>query len=280
VRESLPGAFGIERSSDAAVDSRAGTADPLQTFLRAKSEWLTGMPRLIHPLLLKVLDRVTITLPRRLPLLKKRNDLDGVVKRLHALRSGDMPPRKLLADLRFSWGNAGFSPSLDLLIHLAEHATKTDGPILECGSGLSTLLLGIVAGKRGIPIWSLEHHEGWQQRMTEIVAQYRLQTVNVVHAPLRDYGEFEWYDISAFPADTPFTLAVVDGPPRLTKGGRVGFMPVMGDQLSPDCIIVLDDSFRRSEQRVIADWTAREPMSVREIGTSRSLAELSLSRAC
>jgi hypothetical protein len=231
--------------------------------------------RLRHPFLLKILDRFTITLPRYLPVLNRRNDLSGAIRRLAALPAGEMPSTDLLDDLRFSWGNAGFSPSLDLIEHTARCAISTKGPVLECGSGLTTVVLGALLAKRGVPVWSLEHHRKWRIHMRRMVAKHRLGNVTICRTPLRDYGAFSWYDRPRESLPTDFRLVICDGPPRLTQGGRYGLMPVLGESLADDCVIILDDTYRRSERKVIEAWAEHKPLRTREIGESRSLTEIS-----
>ena len=58
----------------------------------------------------------------------------------HGLRN----PRTL-AWLRQGWGNEGYSADTSYLEAIRHWASRVHGPILECGSGLTTLLLGIVA---------------------------------------------------------------------------------------------------------------------------------------
>ena len=49
-------------------------------------------------------------------------------------------------------------------------------------------------------------------------------------------------------------LAICDGPPGSTKGGRYGFMPNFNDRLAPDAVILLDDADRSGEQKVLQRW--------------------------
>src|SRR5712671_6211054 len=47
-------------------------------------------------------------------------------------------------DLIYGWGNDAWSASEDYLLACLKYALLTDGPMLECGSGLTTIVLGIV----------------------------------------------------------------------------------------------------------------------------------------
>src|SRR5436853_7521373 len=53
--------------------------------------------------------------------------------------------QEVLNDLIYGWGNEGWCGHNEYLAACIEGALTTRGPILECGSGLTTLLLGIIA---------------------------------------------------------------------------------------------------------------------------------------
>ena len=71
--------------------------------------------------------------------------------------------------------------------------TMAGGPILECGSGLTTLLVGVVAQRTGNSVWSLEHLSQWAERVQDDLDKYRIDAVNFYATPLNDYGEYDWY---------------------------------------------------------------------------------------
>ena len=80
-----------------------------------------------------------------------------------------MPSRELLVKLRTGWDNQGWDAKLEYLEEILRRALVTEGPVLECGSGMTTLLLGELAGKRGVETWSLEHHDGWHRRVSKTI---------------------------------------------------------------------------------------------------------------
>lgn len=165
---------------------------------------------------------------------------------------GKRPPDVALVELQRAWGNEGFVAKAEYIAEVVDQLLVTPGPILECGSGLTTLLVAALAGRRGVKGWSLEHHREWRHKVTR-AARRIAPTVTVVHAPLRRYSDFEWYAPSAeLPGD--FRLVICDGPPGTTLGGRFGLVPVMGKSLSPTATILLDDAHRDDEQAIMARW--------------------------
>jgi hypothetical protein len=155
----------------------------------------------------------------------------------------------LLKWLRYGWGNSGWSADDGFLRALTHSVKQTSGPILECGSGLTTILLGVLAPGRTI---SLEHTPEWKSIVEESAARHSIP-VNIQDAPLVSYGEYEWYSL---PADISnnFGMVVCDGPPSGTRGGRYGLLPVAQKLLSEGAMILMDDAERDGEQKIIEQW--------------------------
>jgi hypothetical protein len=180
--------------------------------------------------------------------------LDQAVQSIGGLPIGVLPSSDLLARLETGWSNEGMAAQLHFLQEVAQHALATPGPILECGSGLTTLILGLLAGRRGVDTWTLEHFPDWHQRVSDTLARYSLPHINNVLAPLKDYGDFSWYDPPLEHLPERFALVVCDGPPGTTKGGRYGLVPVLRSRLSAGTVILLDDADRESEILAMARW--------------------------
>lgn len=195
---------------------------------------------------------------------------------LAALRPGS----PLLAKLIYGWGNESWSALEEYLCGCIQAAYDSPGPILECGSGLSTLLLAVVAARCGSRLLTLEHDPDWGRRLRKTLRRRELTSVEVdVHA-LKDYGDFVWYDptppMSAGGEAVRFTLVVCDGPPGSGKGGRYGLMPVMKAHLASGCVILLDDTSREGERRVDARWQAETGATVESVGTEKPYMRITL----
>jgi Methyltransferase domain len=184
------------------------------------------------------------------------------VRQIGDLPAGIVPNRKILASLQHGWGNEGFAAQTDYLEEVARRAAATAGPILECGSGLTTVLLGLLAGRRGVKTWSLEHHAAWRRRVTETIARFEVPNVEVCFAPLADYDGFEWYRPPIDELPNQFQLVICDGPPGTTAGGRYGLLPVLSGRLPTGSVILLDDAHRSGEAEVIQRWTSEANMRV------------------
>jgi hypothetical protein len=180
---------------------------------------------------------------------------DAAMKRFAADPEAAVAPGStLLAELIAAWGNPGWSAQEEYLRVCIIQALRSDGPTLECGSGLSTLLLGAVAQRRGFEHWALEHQREWSVRIHRAVARYRLSAVRVSTAALKHYDGFDWYDPPLSEMPSQFAMVVCDGPPSGTVGGRYGLVPVMREYLRPGCVILLDDAWREDERAVARRW--------------------------
>lgn len=179
----------------------------------------------------------------------------------------------LWTDAIFGWGNEKWAAEEQYLAAVVRSAERTRGSILECGSGLTTLLMGAVATRTGVRLHSLEHTADWHDRVTRSIRDFGMRNVAVHLAPLRDFGEYDWYDapLSVLPND--FALVVCDGPPASTRGGRSGMMPMMSGKLAPECEILLDDLVRPAEQELVQRWIhdygARATLRVNSRGFAR-----------
>jgi hypothetical protein len=163
----------------------------------------------------------------------------------------------VIPDLIYGWGNVGWSAPSEYLVRCVECALASEGPSLECGSGLSTILVGAVAAKMGYTHWVLEHTQGWADRVQACLRKYGVDSVASCTKPLRDYGEFVWYDPPLESMPDEFALVVCDGPPSDTRGGRYGLVPIMKERLGPGCIVLLDDAIREHEQLTAMRWEAQ-----------------------
>jgi hypothetical protein len=163
------------------------------------------------------------------------------------------PESGLVPRLIYGWGN-DWSAFDEYLIDCLRHALVCKGPILECGSGLTTILVGVIAKKRDNTLWSLEHLPEWGERVTRQIREYGLDSVHLSVRPLKDYPEFTWYDPPLDSMPRKFALVVCDGPPGGTRGGRYGLAAIMNDKLDPGCVILLDDAAWETQQKDAARW--------------------------
>jgi hypothetical protein len=186
------------------------------------------------------------------------------------------PGNPTVMDLIYGWGNESWSAQDEYLANCLDHALAAHGPILECGSGLSTILVGAIAKKRGQHHWALEHTPAWATKVQRYLSRYKLDSVVLCVKPLKDYGDFCWYDapLESMPGD--FALVVCDGPPGHTKGGRYGLVPIMRERLKPGCVILLDDAGREQELAIARRWETELGARFTILGSTKPHLEMTV----
>jgi hypothetical protein len=193
--------------------------------------------------------------------INRERRLGAAMRRLTSVRADETPSRDLLLELGRAWGDDGYRAVGGYVEEVARWATEARGPVLEIGSGLTTLILGALLGRRGLPVWTLEHHAEYFHYTNQNVRRYGLTNVHLKLAPLRDYGEFCWYDPSLDELPRDFGLVIADGPPGDVKGGRFGLLPVLQSHFAPGVVVLLDDAERAQEKAVLQKWESEYGLS-------------------
>ena len=136
-----------------------------------------------------ILDRLRQLVPaglrRRLRALHREFVLQRAVRRIRAHDDYVPLSDRAVKQLLYGWGNA-WSLQAELITELWHRAWHTRGPVLECGSGLSTVLLGIAAERQGYEVYSLEHDEAWHAKVSAVVGRLGLRTGEAHRGAARD----------------------------------------------------------------------------------------------
>jgi len=152
--------------------------------------------------------------------------------------------------------------------------------IVECGSGVSTLMLGnVLRAREQGHLYALEEDASWCRLMQNLVRAAGLgQYVQVYHAPVVG----EWYDTTV--ADhvrreaQRIDLLLVDGPQAKARQSRYQALPFFRECLTPQSTIMLHDVNRDAERNVLDRWQSEHGANVTEViggGLSaRGLAKL------
>jgi len=175
-----------------------------------------------------------------------------------------------------------WSAAADFLTLLAEYCLqKKPATVLECSSGLSTLVLARCCqlnqyGK----VTSLENGAEFVSDTQARLQQLKLNDyASVVHTPLEKYQlaetSFDWYSLKDMP-DIRIDLLVIDGPPGFIQHhSRYPALPLLQQQLGSNCTIFLDDAARDEEKEIIALWLEKYPgLKHRYIDTERGCSIL------
>jgi predicted O-methyltransferase YrrM len=155
------------------------------------------------------------------------------------------------------WTSGSMRPAaLVAVCNEVVHGARTR--IVECGSGLSTVVLARLLRERGAgALVALEHDSHWAALVEEQLRREDLGAIARVHyAPLA--GEPPWYDLhdsDRLPDEVD--LLVVDGPPAFDPGHearRAPALPWFRDRLVDGAAVILDDIDRDGEREVLSRW--------------------------
>ncbi|HEY6224671.1 MAG TPA: hypothetical protein VIW26_12870, partial [Gemmatimonadales bacterium] len=145
---------------------------------------------------------------------RRSRALERAIRTLrHAVRAGRVSP-DVCQELRVAWGNPGWTADAEFLAAVASRAPG-HGPVLECGSGLTTLILGVIADEHGSNVWTLEQDHRWSRYMDGVLRRFAIRSVALWHAPLVGRGDFVWFDLG--PRVTQHRRPVADDPSELRR---------------------------------------------------------------
>lgn len=188
---------------------------------------------------------------------------DNLFRQVEALQA-----LQLDLDLRRSLPQSrDWAASPDFLRSLVVHVNQEQPrELIECGSGLSTVVLARLLQQAGQGhVWSLEHEAQHAEATRRALRRHQLEHwATVVDAPLSPLAlegwEGQWYALTALPPELRFDLLVVDGPPHfVSPHARYPALPMLNAKLGSRAFVFLDDADRHEEQAIVARWLEEFP---------------------
>jgi len=168
----------------------------------------------------------------------------------------------LVGRLRKAWGNDSYAADLGFLDEMVQRTVQSRGPFLDCGSGISTVILGALSVDKRDRVWSLEQDEQWYRATRDCLNDVGLTGVQLLHAPLTLCGDAAWYSFEhpAFPRHFP--LIVCDGPAvrrsqwpeAVFQSWRVGVVAELRSRGVSFDTIILDDAQDKRCGALIEAW--------------------------
>jgi hypothetical protein len=166
--------------------------------------------------------------------------------------------------LAADWGNP-YSARVDLLSAIYWVSREAAGPILETGSGLSTLILGAAARIAGQTVHVLEHDPDHYRTVVEALKRYGLGNVRVHYAPIgRCWHNYNrqtclWYSLTEDQMDElpkSFAVAFCDGPQQ--RFGREGLFKMLGKRVADAKIIMDDAGTDKIAIEALNEWSGKQ----------------------
>ena len=146
---------------------------------------------------------------------------------------------------------------------LAKLQKKENICIVECGSGVSTVLISYLLKEKSnnATFFSLEHNIDYAMKTKNELENHKVSDYNtILFAPLIKYkiddSVWYWYKIDELKqkVDT-IDILIVDGPPmNIQSQARYPAIPILKSLLHEDAVIILDDAKRNDEQITLFRW--------------------------
>lgn len=166
----------------------------------------------------------------------------------------------------FKYANNNYVGDPGVLAVCTRLARNCRGPIIEAGSGMSSVFMGAVSSDK---VYTLEHVPHYAAQTLAWCEEAGVANVGICCAPLKDY----WYDLDAFDLPNKFALGFCDGPPRF-YGTRMKFF----GHIAPRCTALLVDDVNTDHRylRSVHEWAAAHGRAVTILGRTALIADQSL----
>jgi predicted O-methyltransferase YrrM len=172
--------------------------------------------------------------------IRRSNDmtLQRFIKRIQTGQDEESDYQEAVDYVNNPWGAAN-----GLLYIAVAAARKADGPIIESGSGLTTVVMAAAAPDQ--TVYCLEHNPHFANQTRAMALACGVTNIAIVHCGIKD----GWYDIED---ELPehFALGLNDGPPR-QLGDRMRFFDVFGDRCA---MIINDDADEAAYASQLTTW--------------------------
>lgn len=157
----------------------------------------------------------------------------------------------------------GWAASPDFLLRCVdEMLARRPAYVVECGSGLSTLILSLAIEQYDLPtkVIALEHETTFGARTCALLERHGVaRHAEVRIAPLMPTGlpdhPTPWYQASALEGLHEIGMLLIDGPPTATgPQARYPAVPLLRDRFADRCLILIDDMTRDSDRETAERW--------------------------
>lgn len=152
-----------------------------------------------------------------------------------------------------------------------DRALEAKGPILEVGSGITTIIAGIACQRTGQMVHALEHDIEWFGAVRNFIQLWKVKAIALYYAPLQEYPIVDehhkgrnifWYEIDES-LPQRFSLAILDGPPR--RYGREGVFKLVMDRIKRATWVV-DDTDDPGVLAMLNKYAEEHGKIVKDIG--------------
>lgn len=138
---------------------------------------------------------------------------------------------------------------------LAE-ATRATGPILQCGGGLLSVLIGMLCQQSEHPgkrLWVFEHDPHWGSLVRSWLHAREIKHAHIISAPAEQFDGYVWYVLDPARLPDNFALVLSEASSAL-PGSTRGVVTRMARHLGDRCVILGHNARRPRDLKFLADW--------------------------
>lgn len=165
-------------------------------------------------------------------------------------------PDDALMGLWATWGDELTSSRMPYLRAALAEAARAEGPIVQCGGDLSSVLIGMICHQAEIPekhLWVIEHNAHWSNVIRSWIERYEIAKAHVIASPAELFDGFVWYVLDPARLPQGFSLVLCEGSSALPASAR-GVVERLADRLDHRCVILARNAKRPRDLKFVSDW--------------------------
>lgn len=178
----------------------------------------------------------------------------------------------------FAWTSSSVAPRA-ISVLLNEIIIHRRTRVIECGSGISTIIMAKALADQGGRIVSVDHDATWQNLVRKMSGG--LECIDFIHTALKSKGigqEFDWYDQQILYnelGDQKFDMGFVDAPiANRTPQARFPAFPLLKSYFDESFALFLDDTNREGERKIANEWAKEYGLNLRIMDVVADMALL------
>jgi len=191
----------------------------------------------------------------------------------------DQPvPLALVTELHAHWGDPLSQSEESYLRSCLAQAAAAQGPIVQCGANLMSLVLGSLchtAPRNGRQLWCLEHDVHWANTIRSWLTQYRIGSAHIITSRAHLFDGYVWYAVDASRLADQVSLVLCEGA-RATPGGILGTLSRLEARLASDCTILARHVTRADDLRRLNEWAKARGASCVIVDRQEGFVKVSL----
>ncbi len=202
-----------------------------------------------------------------------RREIQGVRRHLDQLPSDTAYLQRLVAQTADPAAPlpalGGWAATARSILAIVDEIQRAPGPltVLDCGSGSSTVLDALLLKQRGAGghVYALEADPGFADETRAYLRAHGAEGYGVVDdAPLTAVtlpagSTAPWYDLAHLPETSEIDVLFVDGPiGTIADQARYPAFPLLADRLADGALVVVDDTNRPDEKKIVRRWLEEE----------------------